>query len=556
MAAAEHAALAFVLNATWQVPLVVGAGALLVRAMRRAPTRTRHQVWTVVLLVAVIAPGLGTFGFGRALRPLPTTAMNAPGTGNGSIVAPAAGPAGLPGLHDGSAAPSAARHMGPDGFWDRAASLRDSAAQRAPIGVLALLLLLIPALLGCLRLTRSLLRARALRRSAVPPAAGDRVILLADSTRAALGLGPVALLVTDEAIAPATIGILRPAILLPRSLLRDARDAELRAVLAHEMAHVARCDAARQVLAETALLPLRFHPVVPLLRRRLVETRELACDEAAAGAAGGARAYARALLDVSAILSGLSRPLTLPGVLGAGLLEVRMRHLTGSSTPWGRMRARLSLALATLALVALAGTAIPFAIGGTDAPPAAPEAPPAPVAPEAQPAPAPPAPPAPPAGEPAPTPPVTPAPASAPTPPAPPERSAPPAPPAPPAPAAPTATPAPAPVDAPAPSMSDWDVTIKIRSAVSGREVEVEGVYVFAPEGSRLHYVKQRTPFEIRTTARLLDGIFSSTSEEATIRVEMKAEGGRRDRATAMATGRSVTLHTDDRSSGWRIAGL
>lgn len=564
MAAAEHAALAFVLNATWQVPLVVGVGVLLARAMRRAPMRTRHQIWIVVLLVAAIAPGLGTFGFGRMPRPLPATAMYAPGARNGSIAAFAAGPDGLPDLHGDLAA----GRPGPDALWDRAAGLRDSAERRAPIGVLALLLLLIPALLGCLRLARSLLRARTLRRSAVPPAAGDRVTLLAESTRSALGLGPVALLVTDEAIAPAAIGILRPAILLPRSLLRDARDAELRAVLAHEMAHVARHDAARQVLAETALLPLRFHPIVPLLRRRLVETRELACDEAAAGAAGGGRAYARALLDVSAILSGLSRPLTLPGVLGAGLLEVRMRHLTGNSTPWGRMRARLSLALATLALLVLAVTAIPFAIGGTDASPAAPEAPPAPVAPEAQPAPAQPAPPA---GEPAPTPPVTPAPRSAPTPPSPPGRPVPPAPPAPtappgrptspappapPAPAAPTATPAPAPAGAPAPSMSDWDVTIKIRSAVSGREVEVEGVYVFAPEGSRLHYVKQRTPFEIKTTARLLDGIFSSTSEEATIRVEMKAEGGRRDRATAMATGRSVTLHTDDRSSGWKIAGL
>jgi beta-lactamase regulating signal transducer with metallopeptidase domain len=454
MAAAEQIALAFVLNATWQAPLVIGTGALLARATRRAPTRVRHQIWTVVLLVAVLAPALGASGLGRALRPIlaapaatrASTAMNAP------AVAIAAGV--------GAVTPAAGASAGDSGLgalWDRAADLQESAARRAPIGRVALLLLVIPALLGGVRLGRSLLRARALRRSACPPPAGDRVVGLADSAREPLGLGSVSLLVTDAPMAPAAIGLLRPAILLPRSLLRDARATELRAVLAHEMAHVARYDAARHVLAEIALLPLRFHPVVPILRRRLAETREMACDEAAAGVvAGGAHAYARALLDVSAILAGLSRPLTLPGVLGAGLLEVRMRHLTENQTPWGRMRARLSLALATIALLALAATAIPFAMGGTDVPPAAPEAPPAPAAPDAQPAPRPPAgrpAPAPPAPQPPhaapaqPAPPIEPAPAAPPAPRGGSSLAAPPAPPAPPAPAALASTPAP-----PAPS--------------------------------------------------------------------------------------------------------
>jgi hypothetical protein len=84
----------------------------------------------------------------------------------------------------------------------------------------------------------------------------------------------------------------------------------------------------------------------------------------------------------------------------------------------------------------------------------------------------------------------------------------------------------------------------------------VEGVYVYAPEGSRLHYVKQRTPFEIKTTARLLDGIFSATGEAASIHVEMKSEGGRHSHSTATATGNTVTLHTTDPTNGWRIATL
>ena len=573
MGAAEHAALAFVLNAAWQTPLVVAAGILLDRATRRAPARVRHQVWSIVLLVAVLAPALGASGVGRALRPVTAApaATRAPDAAPGAGDPPATGEG-----FDGG--PGAFQRVAgrPDSFrgrasrlvasWNGTAIFRAVAEHRSPLGAIAMLLVALPALLGCLRLARSIARARTLRLSAGPPPAGDRAVPLSESAREALGLGPVALLVTDEPIAPAAIGLVRPAILLPRSLLRDARDAELRAVLAHEMAHVARHDAARHVLAELALLPLRFHPVVPLLRRRLAETRELACDEAAAVVVGGVRVYARALLDVSAILAGLSRPLTLPGVLGAGLLEVRMRHLTGSPAPWGRLRARLSLALATAALFALAVAAIPFAMGGTEAspapaalaaPPAPPDAPAPPAAPEGQPVPAAPAPPSPPAR------PVTQVAPAPPTPAAPETGAAPPAPPGTPAPPAPASTPmppstpaAPAPPGTPAPATVDLDVTIAVRSATAGREVDVEGVYVFAPDGSRLHYVKQRTPFEIRTTARLLDGIFSATGEDASIRVEMKSEGGRHGHATATAMGNTVTLHTTDASNGWRIATL
>jgi hypothetical protein len=91
-------------------------------------------------------------------------------------------------------------------------------------------------------------------------------------------------------------------------------------------------------------------------------------------------------------------------------------------------------------------------------------------------------------------------------------------------------------------------------SAIPGREVEVEGAYVFAPEGSQIHYLKQRTPFLIRTPARALDGIFGVTAVDATIRIEMTSEGGRHDHAAATGTGKTVTVHTMDESNGWRIS--
>ena len=79
------------------------------------------------------------------------------------------------------------------------------------------------------------------------------------------------------------MGFHRPVIVLPETLLQSGPSEELTAALCHEMAHIRRRDYLVNLLCEFALLPLIFHPAAWLLKRRIEETRELACDEAAAG---------------------------------------------------------------------------------------------------------------------------------------------------------------------------------------------------------------------------------------------------------------------------------
>lgn len=97
---------------------------------------------------------------------------------------------------------------------------------------------------------------------------------------------------------PALVGIVRPVLLLPRSIAEQLTQAQLDAVLEHELAHWRRRDnltAATHMLVEAVFW---FHPLVWWLGARLVEERERACDEAVVRAGHDGRTYAEAILNV------------------------------------------------------------------------------------------------------------------------------------------------------------------------------------------------------------------------------------------------------------------
>ncbi len=77
---------------------------------------------------------------------------------------------------------------------------------------------------------------------------------------------------------PATWGIWRPAILLPREAAAWSSE-RLRHVLWHELAHIVRRDALSSILAIPATILLWFHPLAWIARRLMDENREAACDD-------------------------------------------------------------------------------------------------------------------------------------------------------------------------------------------------------------------------------------------------------------------------------------
>jgi beta-lactamase regulating signal transducer with metallopeptidase domain len=101
----------------------------------------------------------------------------------------------------------------------------------------------------------------------------------------------------------AAVGWRRPLVLLPADW-RRWNDRERRAVLAHEVAHIARADYAAGVVARLGLAIHFYHPLVHWLVGRLQLQQELAADADGARLAGGRQTY---LLALSHLALGTER---------------------------------------------------------------------------------------------------------------------------------------------------------------------------------------------------------------------------------------------------------
>jgi Zn-dependent protease with chaperone function len=205
------------------------------------------------------------------------------------------------------------------------------------------------------------------------------------------------LLVSDGVPSPLSWGWLRPVILIDPDTLAEPDQAE--AILAHEVAHVARRDWPVLMLTRLAAALFWFNPLVWLLEREVVQQAEEAADCEAAACVEPAR-YARTLLSWAQV-NGRMIPANSIAPSGSALarrikaiLDRRLRERPSGSAPTA-IAAMLCIAIAApVAAMQLVEAARPPAAPPAREPPAAPEAPDAPQPPAAPDAPRPPAPPA------------------------------------------------------------------------------------------------------------------------------------------------------------------
>lgn len=167
-------------------------------------------------------------------------------------------------------------------------------------------------------------------------------------------------------VSAAVIGWRRPAVLLPAAHV-DWGTEQLRAALAHELAHVARGDFAWRAAASLAQAIHFVNPLVHGLSRRLVLAQELAADELAAAAAGGPAIYLRALSELAVRLDDgrghdsrlRAEPIVLPALSSHLMRRIAMLRSKEGSTAGGRVREARRSAAGVLAagLIVLLGMA-------------------------------------------------------------------------------------------------------------------------------------------------------------------------------------------------------
>lgn len=196
------------------------------------------------------------------------------------------------------------------------------------------------------------------------------------------------LMISDAVPSPLSWGWRRPVILIDPDTLDEPQEAD--AILAHEMAHVARKDWFALMLTRIAAAVFWFNPVVWLLEREIVQQAEEAADSEAARHVEPAR-YAQTLLTWAQINGGMVAANSIApkhSALGRRIRAILDRRERPRGSAWTKIAALTCVAIATpIAAVQLVQAAQPPAPEALPAPPSAVVAPPAPPVPGTPPAP-------------------------------------------------------------------------------------------------------------------------------------------------------------------------
>ena len=109
---------------------------------------------------------------------------------------------------------------------------------------------------------------------------------------------PVQLLESALAHTPMVIGWLKPIVLLPIGAVNYLTPAQVEAILAHELVHIARHDYLLNLLQSFVEILFYFNPAVWWMSAHVRTERENCCDDIAVRLCGNSLAYAKALVSL------------------------------------------------------------------------------------------------------------------------------------------------------------------------------------------------------------------------------------------------------------------
>jgi beta-lactamase regulating signal transducer with metallopeptidase domain len=110
---------------------------------------------------------------------------------------------------------------------------------------------------------------------------------------------PVALCTSDRVQVPTAIGLVKPAVVIPRWVMQELSTDELNQILLHELAHLRRWDDWTNLAQKIVKALFFFHPAVWWIERRVSLEREMACDDAVLAETASPRAYAECLAHLA-----------------------------------------------------------------------------------------------------------------------------------------------------------------------------------------------------------------------------------------------------------------
>jgi beta-lactamase regulating signal transducer with metallopeptidase domain len=340
MAEISRLTVTYLVNAMWQLPIIAAFGWLCLKPLRRVPMNYQHGVWVMTLLLSAVIPLAtlqGSNTLGLAFFPDSTKAEAQSETPSQRVAGSTANP------------------------FFRTNEHHRQALFLPPFVTMAtgmLYLVFLAWRMGGFGWT--LRRGLQLRERACSVPRGSLVERLAERSAFRLGLKKIPILHSSLIAGPLTLGIREPLIIFPEKMLAEASETDLYSALCHEMAHIRRKDFLLNLFYEALSLPISFHPVARLIKGRIDQTREIACDEVASAQASSRVGYARSLLSIAqSIGSGISKTDSIQALslFDSNSLEERIGNLL---TDVVRMSKRTGRVFATA--IALVLTVACFAV--------------------------------------------------------------------------------------------------------------------------------------------------------------------------------------------------
>lgn len=326
--------LSYLLNSLWQVPLLFAAGWVAARGVRAISAAAEHRIWVCVLLLQGLLPTCSSLPHEWLQMYFPWGGSAFSGEAHVSVV------------------------MG------AGTALRAPHLPAALLAAIAIAYCAVSAYFAA-RFIWRWVKLHALRREAEEVALTGEAALCWTQCAERFGVDGVSLATSQRIFGPVTMGFSRRLVLLPANMLSGLGQAEMQTLIAHEFAHIRRNDFLKNAVYELLSLPLSYHPLFWLTRERIMESREMVCDQMGAEI-GGRHQYAQSLLRLAALLvkGKPARTAHAIGIFDANLFERRLMKLTEKQNEIRGLR-RLAVVVACAALgIGTCGVALALRMPG------------------------------------------------------------------------------------------------------------------------------------------------------------------------------------------------
>lgn len=359
----EQMLLTFLLNASWQVSLIVTFAVVCDWLLRGVAARYRHLLWVMTLLACIAMPVLSSVRFAREVRAQQNSAAQ-------DTVRPTVTSRILtPGVEIAARSPETS--VAANASYERKPSAVSSIIVNSKLALLLAVLYALLVLWRVASLLRAWHRTRVILKSAFACDFSDLFQATLDDCQAIIQPGSFRILCSAEVPVPVTVGVFRRIVILPQRFVREVNPDVLRSAIGHELVHVARRDYLTNLIYEFIYVPLSFHPAAAFVRRRIKHTRELCCDETVAAKLIQPEVYARSLISLigSAPIWRPLAPDTTIGINESDILEVRIMSLLKTTKSSPRSRTLLLIAASLLLVmpcIAAARFALSFDTAGQE----------------------------------------------------------------------------------------------------------------------------------------------------------------------------------------------